>query len=615
MLLQINKIYRLLVPLIFQQLLLLILTNKIVQAFPASGDTIRRFDFHIESTKLNPDCHNESYSALVINGQYPGPTLRVVKNDIIELHIKNDAANNVSTSIHFHGIRQLGSPSSDGVAGITQLGIAPGEDYIQRFQIIDQSGTFYYHAHVGVQDDTIQGAFIVYENEACLNNNEDENDNSATFVSDGPFEYDGEFILHWSEWWHQSFHDREAFYMNHHFPGDSGPDSILLNGRSIYQNTSDINEPHTLSENCQGFTYFDVEPNKVYRLRFIGAMTFRILGFVIPDHTMKLIEIDGEYVKPHAVDYLEVGPGQRMSVLIQTGDYSPGTTFPISSGFVWRIKGPKGYTKNGYGFLRYVAPKNDLKELGWSAQKEDAAVFVTTPLIGDLPQVLPPVEAPGWVLQDVEPVRSDEEYHTAILSRPANRTIKISMGEVTLPDNTTRYVYNNLPYVHHPWGNDSMPLLQKVTADPSFDLSASFTSVDGYSMKHHTFNFHYKEVVDVVFQNVETPHNGLCVAHPWHTHGYSHYLLAEGAGDYQHDVHKDIQTYPNPLYKDVSMVYNVYSNDTSANTNGGCGWTKVRIYMDNPGVWAVHCHITAHMLQGKMVVFEVAPQLIDEAAL
>lgn len=34
---------------------------------------------------------------------------------------------------------------------------------------------------------------------------------------------------------------------------------------------------------------------------------------------------------------------------------------------------------------------------------------------------------------------------------------------------------------------------------------------------------------------------------------------------------------------------------------------------NNPGVWPVHCHITEHMIQGKIVVFEVSPELLDDS--
>lgn len=58
---------------------------------------------------------------------------------------------NTSTSIHFHGINQRNSTWMDGVAGVTQCPIPPGENYTYEFTCIEQRGTFWYHAHTGVQ--------------------------------------------------------------------------------------------------------------------------------------------------------------------------------------------------------------------------------------------------------------------------------------------------------------------------------------------------------------------------------------------------------------------------------------------------------------------------------
>jgi FtsP/CotA-like multicopper oxidase with cupredoxin domain len=523
--------------------LLGIITTTLVGA-----NGIKRFNLTIKSTLLNPDCFNQSYPSLVVNDQFPAPALHVVKNDIIQVHIHNDASNNVSTSIHFHGIRQYGTVVADGVAGITQLAIAPGQDYTQEFQVLNQTGTFYYHAHVGVQDDTVQGPLIVYENQDSLvacNSNQDE-----TLISEGPYQYDGEFILQWSEWWHQSFHDRQDFYMSAQFKGDGGPDSFLLNGQSIYPNTS--------SQDCPGFTYFDVKPNKTYRLRHIGALTFRMLGLFIEDHPMTLIEIDGEYVQPFDIKYLELAAGQRMSVLIHTGNYTAGSVFPIATNYRWRALGVGGYTPNGYGFLRYVDDSSE------------PVSMLTIPSNFDLPTDLFPIkDTPGWVLKDVKPEFPGDPY---LLNGKAKHTIKLGLKEVLLADNTTRFVIEGRPFVEHPWGNATASLLDQVLEDQEVGI---LKKSDGFSIKHQTYPVGFGEIVDLVFQNYFLPTN-ICAIHPWHTHGHSHYLLAEGAGEYIHELHKDTRTFETPLWKDVSLAYPAtLPNSTNLD---GCGWTKVRLF-------------------------------------
>lgn len=30
----------------------------------------------------------------------------------------------------------------------------------------------------------------------------------------------------------------------------------------------------------------------------------------------------------------------------------------------------------------------------------------------------------------------------------------------------------------------------------------------------------------------------------------------------------------------------------------GCGWAAVRVILDNPGIWPIHCHILPHQVMG-----------------
>lgn len=67
---------------------------------------------------------------------------------------------NEGTSIHWHGIRQLGSMAADGVNGITQCPIAPGSNFTYSFKAM-QYGTSWYHSHYSVQyADGLQGPLV-----------------------------------------------------------------------------------------------------------------------------------------------------------------------------------------------------------------------------------------------------------------------------------------------------------------------------------------------------------------------------------------------------------------------------------------------------------------------
>jgi len=59
---------------------------------------------------------------------------------------------------------------------------------------------------------------------------------------------------------------------------------------------------------------------------------------------------------------------------------------------------------------------------------------------------------------------------------------------------------------------------------------------------------------------------------------------------------------PNPVFRDTVAVR--MSTLNSANAEG-YGFTLIRFISDNPGAWALHCHITWHMEAGLLATILV----------
>lgn len=76
------------------------------------------------------------------NGQSPGPTIEVVEGDRVRIYVTNKLPEH--TSIHWHGQRVPNG--MDGVSGLTQPSIKPGETYVYEFEA-RRAGTFMYHPH------------------------------------------------------------------------------------------------------------------------------------------------------------------------------------------------------------------------------------------------------------------------------------------------------------------------------------------------------------------------------------------------------------------------------------------------------------------------------------
>jgi manganese oxidase len=84
------------------------------------------------------------------NGQSPGPTIEVVEGDRVRMFVTNRLPE--PTSIHWHGQRLPNG--MDGVSGLTQPAIKPGQTYVYEFAA-QRAGTFMYHPHA---DETTQMA-------------------------------------------------------------------------------------------------------------------------------------------------------------------------------------------------------------------------------------------------------------------------------------------------------------------------------------------------------------------------------------------------------------------------------------------------------------------------
>ena len=76
------------------------------------------------------------------NGQSPGPTIEVVEGDRVRVFVTNKLPEH--TSVHWHGQRLPNG--MDGVTGLTQPGIMPGQTFVYEF-IARRAGTFMYHPH------------------------------------------------------------------------------------------------------------------------------------------------------------------------------------------------------------------------------------------------------------------------------------------------------------------------------------------------------------------------------------------------------------------------------------------------------------------------------------
>ncbi|OJA14707.1 hypothetical protein AZE42_04374 [Rhizopogon vesiculosus] len=108
-------------------------------------------------------------SATLAGGIFPGPLIKAQKNDHFRIRVVNqlrDKTMPLSTSVHWHGIRQKKTNWADGVAFITQCPIPSNGSFLHRFSAPGQTGTYWYHSHFSTQYcDGLRGPIVIYDPE------------------------------------------------------------------------------------------------------------------------------------------------------------------------------------------------------------------------------------------------------------------------------------------------------------------------------------------------------------------------------------------------------------------------------------------------------------------
>lgn len=121
-------------------------------------------EFHLIAEEIEHEfAPGSKIKAWGYNGSTPGPTIEAVEGDRVRIYVTNKLPEH--TSIHWHGI--LLPWGMDGVSGLTQAPIKPGETFVYEFTL-EQHGTHMYHPHA---DEMVQlatgmmGMFIIHPKE------------------------------------------------------------------------------------------------------------------------------------------------------------------------------------------------------------------------------------------------------------------------------------------------------------------------------------------------------------------------------------------------------------------------------------------------------------------
>lgn len=245
----------------------------------ASNAAERAFDLTIDEVVIDV-AKDLKYKVFAFNRQVPGPLFHVQEGDDLTINVTNNTT--LPHTIHWHGFHQLNNWRNDGVPGVTQKDIKPGETFTYTMKA-DRIGTLWYHCHVNVNEHVgIRGMWgpIVVAPKKPLP------------IED---EVTKEVIMMMSTW--ESVHAKK--YGEGAVPG-SIEDYFSINARS-FPSTQPIR----------------MKTGDVVRVRFIGAggSTHAMHSH---GHDMLITHKDGlPLPAPYSVDTILIGPGERYDAIIR----------------------------------------------------------------------------------------------------------------------------------------------------------------------------------------------------------------------------------------------------------------------------------------------------------
>lgn len=381
------------------------------------------------------------------NGRIPGPEIRVRQGEPVRFVVRNDLSE--ETTVHWHGIRLPNN--MDGVPGLTQRPIAPGETFTYEFTPPD-AGTFWYHSHSNSLQQLgrgLAGPLIVEEAER--------------------YPVDRDLVWMFADW--RLTGDAQIA------PGFGNAMEAAMSGR--VGNTVTINGSISNGE--------QVHAGERIRLRLINGALARIMALRFEGHRPVVIAVDGQPCEPHqlANGRLLLGPAMRIDVVLDLRG-KPGRRYAIRDDFyedlaytvthlVYSANAASRTTRDNYVPL----PDNPLPEPDLAGAEPHQIVLQGGMMGGgmmhDMGGMSGMAHDASWSINGHSMTGDGQANMPSLLRLPRGRSIILKMQNKTAwwhPMHLHGYSFkllrrNGTPVPHRQWG-DTVLLAPKDNVDVAF---------------------------------------------------------------------------------------------------------------------------------------------------
>jgi FtsP/CotA-like multicopper oxidase with cupredoxin domain len=518
---------------------------KTTQAKPAP--ILSGTEFHLIIAQTQVNFTGEPRFATTVNGSIPAPTLYWREGDTVTIHVTNQL--NETSSIHWHGL--ILPYQMDGAHGVSFAGIAPNTTFTYQFKI-QQSGTYWYHSHSGMQEQTgLYGAIIIEPLNAEL------------------IQADKDYVIVLSDWTDENplrFLDKlkkqSNYYNFNQLTAADFIDDVKHNGlnnainkrdmwNDMRMNSTDLSDisaysySYLLNGNTTQTNWTGLfKKGEKIRLRFINAGAQTFFDVRIPNLKMTVISADGQLVEPVEVDEFRIGNAENYDVII-TPQLDAYTIFAQSLDRTGYARGTLAIAEG----LTAAVPELD-----------KAQPLSMLDMMGDMSSQVPARHA-------------SSEYGATVDMRVDTPRTNLDDAGIGLRDNGRRVLtYADLKTIGG--ALDKRPPERELELHLTGNMERYSWSFDGVEFTESTpIHFRYGERLRVIFVN------DTMMTHPIHLHGLWSELESP-EGEFQVRKHTIVVQ---PAQR-ISFL----------------------VTADAMGYWAWHCHLFYHMHTGMFRVVVVS---------
>lgn len=436
-------------------------------SFPRASSTgvVRAYTFEAAPVKI--ELGGQPITTWAYNGMLPGPEIRLTEGDTLRVAVKNRLPE--GTTIHWHGVPLVNS--MDGVPGVTQQPILPGQDFVYEF-VVPAAGTFMYHSHAGLQlDRGLYGPLIIQPKREMLN-------------------YDNDFVVVFDDWLDGMPGTPEDAMKQLIKKGDRMGSMMGMGGMGASQMPPDILYPFYLINGRTSDNPLElvVRQGQQSRLRLINASASTIYRIAIQGHRMTVTHTDGQPVEPVQVDAIRIGMGERYDVLVSANN--PG---------VWQLAAQvEGTTRLARAILRYKGSLAPLPPVTYQPPELMRQLLLYRMLKAAPGIFVPPGGDPDQLVS-VKLSGGMGQYIWKINDQVFDKAAPITVGSQSL----IRFQFDSQSTMPHPMhlhghffqldnGTGRGPLKDTVLVDPKQQLTINWVSDNPGTWAFHCHNRYHE---------------------------------------------------------------------------------------------------------------------------